>query len=692
MIRRKNIRYACAIAVCSLAATVGAAHADEMVSAQELSDEISVVEEQQEEIEVFDQDVEKPDDEVEIEAYNHADASAGYRFVGVSDAGGRAAEYDYLHSSVTGDARLVHLGKDLKVDVDGAFLNRKDYAANLMFDYAGYYRLTARTESLYHNLDHEKGDLIFQDLDSADRYGITTRQDMVQFRYKLHDYPIHLNLSHWFIDRKGSQQLRYADFSFDDFYPADSTDPVVSRLRSQSRRIDRSSQETTAGFDAHLGPVNVVYAFQYRQFDDDKSTPLDRYFVLDEIESVAEHNDTPESRYYAHTVKLFTSPAGGVTGAVSYSHGTRENRSSLATVRGADDASDTLQNAAGDFTYSPCAWFTTVLKYRHQEIDRDTPSSLLAPAISSSPIVLRQAMDTRRDIISANFTIRPNTVISFNGEYRGQFHHRDGTGTPDSADRWNLPENSDTHRGTLTVLFRPFKGLRIRGLYGYTTTNNPLYDSDPEQKHEGRLLASYTNSSRWGLSAKYLITREFNDHISRTTHPEEVTEDPLTYVLPGDRRYIHASAGLWVTPIERLTVSGNFGFLRDKADQAVLFASVLNGQDADAEYVSQGEIYSVNAAYHATEDVDLSLAYQLVRSRSVFKPESSTSDGTPTAGVSTLSRVKTQEHSLSARATYRVTKHFGCALDYTYRAYNNRLSSDGDGAVHAVTALLKTTW
>lgn len=676
--------------VCCMAATVGSAHADETLPDPGLSDDVSVVEEQAD-TETFDQDVDKPDDEVEIEAYNHAAASAGYRFIGVSDAGGRAAEYDYLHPSFTGDTRLVHLGKDLKIDVDGAFLNRKDYTANLMFDYAGYYRLTAWTESLYHNLDHDKGTAIFEDRDSADRYGITTRQDMVQFSYKLHDYPVHLNLSHWFIDRTGSQQLRYADFSFDDYYSADPADHVDSRLRSQSRRINRSSHESTAGFDAHLGPVNVVYAFQFRMFNDDTSTPSDLYSALGT--GLAEHNENPESRYYAHTVKLFTSPAGGVTGAVSYSHGTRENRSSLTSVKGADDARDILQNAAGDFTYSPCAWFTAVLKYRHLEIDRDAPSSLLAPSISLSPIVPRQAIDTRRDVISANFTIRPNTVISLNGEYRGQFQHRSGTGTSDPATMWNLSENSDTHRGTMTVLFRPFKGLRIRGLYGYTTTNNPYYDSDPEQKHEGRLLATYTNSSRWGLSAKYLIKRESNDHISRTTHPEDVAEDPLTYVLPRDRRYIHASAGAWVSPIERLTVSGNVGFLQDRADQAVLFASVLNGQEADGEYVSQGEIYSVNVAYQASEDIDLSLAYQLVRSRSVFSPERFTSDGTTsTAGVSMLSRVKAQEHSLSARATYRVTKNFGCALDYTYRAYNNRLSSAGDGAVHAVTALLKTTW
>lgn len=670
---------------CLMATAAATAGADESAPDLGAGGQAPVVARQVEE-EAFDEPPEQPYEGVEVEAQRQTAVSAGYRFVGIRDVGGRAAEYDYLHSSFTGDARLVHLGKDLKLDVDGAFLNRKDYVANLMFDYAGYYRLTARTESLYHNLDHETSDVnIIDDLDRSARYGITTRQDTVQFRYKLRDYPIHLNLSHWLIDREGTQQLRYADFSFENYYSATPS----SALYFRSRKIDRLSQEGTAGFDAHLGPINVVYSFQFRQFDDRKSTPTDVYQALSS--GPAEHNETPESRYYAHTVKLYTSPAGGVTGAASYSYGRRENRTSLTTVSGADSARDTLQNAAGDFTYSPCAWFTTALKYRHLEIDRDAPSTLIVPSLSPSSVTPRPAIDTRRDIVSANFTIRPNTIVSVNGEYRGMFQHRGNTGSTASDTTWNLPENSDTHRGNLTVLIRPFKGLRLRGLYEYTTTNNPLYDSDPERKHEGRLLATYTSSGRWGLSANYRVAQEWNDHISRTTHPEPPV-DPETYVLPRNRHFTHTALGFWVSPVERLTVSGNFGFLRTRAEQAVLFASVFNGQDVASEFVSQGEIYSINAVYRALDNLDISMAFQQVRSRSEFKPDEATSGGTPTNGIRELSRVKTLENSLSARADYRVTKHFGCSLDYTYRTYDNQLSSDGEGAVHAVSALVKTTW
>lgn len=684
MIRRGYIARFLVTVAC-LFATVGAAcGAEEAVPAPVSGDQSPVFGEEADE-EIFVGSLEQPDPESEIEAHRQVEASAGYRFVGIRDHGGRAAEYDYLHSSFIGDTRLVHLGKDLKLDVDGAFINRKDYVANLMFDYAGYYRLNARTESLYHNLDHLTSDLgIVDNSDPFARYGITARQDTVQFRYKLHDYPIHLNLSHWLIDRQGSQQLRFSDYTFDSAIP-----PGNNNLVFGSRRIHRLSHEATAGFDAHLGPVNVLYAFQYRRFDDRKGV---QSYAFDALIGSPEHNEDPESRYYAHTVKLYTSPAGGMTGAASYSYGRRENRSSLTTVRGADDARDTLQNAAGDFTYSPCAWFTAALKYRHLEIDRDAPSTLV---VSTTTITPRPAIDTRRDIISANFTIRPNTILSLNGEYRGIFQHRENTGlNPDTS--WDLPENSDTHKGNLTVLFRPFKGLRLRGLYEYTTTSNPLYDSDPEQKHEGRLLATYTNSSRWGASANYRIAREWNDHITRETHVDQVSfpdQEDTTYVLPRKRNFVHAALGFWVSPLDRLTVSGNFGFLRTRAEQAVLFARRLNGYDAAAEYISQGEMYSVNAVYRPFDDVDLSLAYQQVRSRSEFKPDETTGNGvTSTAGVRELSRIKTLEHSLSARADYRVTKHLGCALDYTYRAYDNRLSSDGEGAVHAVTALLKTTW
>lgn len=678
MIRRGYIGRLVVTVACIMAAAGAASGVEEALPVPEESAQAPLAAEQGDD-ESFAVPLEEPAEEVEIETHRNLEASAGYRFLGVRDTGGRAAEYDYLHSSFAGGARLIHLGKDLKLDIDGTFLNRKDYVAKVMFDYAGYYRLNARTESLYHNLDHLTSDLgIVEDDDPSARYGITTRQDQIQFRYKLRDYPIHLNLSHWLIDREGTQQLRFSDYAFGS---------ANNNLVFESRRIHRLTHEGAVGFDAHLGPVNVVYSFLFRQFNDRNGTPS--YTTFDAMAGPSEHNEDPESRYYSHTVKLYASPAGGITGAASYSYGRRENRSSLDTVSGADKARDTIQNAAGDFTYSPCAWFTTVLKYRHQEIDRDPPSTLFVPSLTPSDVAVRPGIDTRRDIVSANFTIRPNTLMSVNGEYRGIFQHRDNTGTTPAT--WDLPESSDTHRGTLTMLFRPFKGLRLRGLYEYTTTSHPLYDTDPEQKHEGKLLVTYTSSGRWGVSGSYRIARDWNDQISRTTQP--FAGAPQTYVLPLDRHLVDTAFGFWLSPLERLTVSGNFGFLRTRSDQQVLFTRGINGQNASSDYVSQAEIYSLNAVYGATDNLDLSLALQQVRSRAEFEPDGTTGDGTTsTDGIRELSRIKTQEYSVSARADYRVTKHFGCSLDYSYRVFDNRVSSDGEGAVHAVTALLNTTW
>jgi hypothetical protein len=240
------------------------------------------------------------------------------------------------------------------------------------------------------------------------------------------------------------------------------------------------------------------------------------------------------------------------------------------------------------------------------------------------------------------------------------------------------------------VLLRPFKGLRLRGLYGFSTTDNPPYGTSPEEKHEGQLLAAYTDG-RWGLTANYRIARELNDSISRTTNPFDGSPAETNF-LPLDRKTIHGAAGVWFAPMERLTISSHVGFLRNRTDQAVLFASVLNGFQSAAEYLSQGELFSLGAVYHASEIVDLSLALQELHSRAEFKPAEVTGGGISTAGVSELNRVRTVERSISARADHRLTRHISCALDYSYRDYDNRDGTFGEGTVHVLTALLKARW
>jgi hypothetical protein len=84
-----------------------------------------------------------------------AEGFAGYRFLDVDRFGGRAAEYDYLHSGPSFGGSINRLGDDLKFSLDGNYLNEKDYSGDLMTDYRGEYRFSLHTESLFHNLDHE---------------------------------------------------------------------------------------------------------------------------------------------------------------------------------------------------------------------------------------------------------------------------------------------------------------------------------------------------------------------------------------------------------------------------------------------------------------------------------------------------------------------------------------------------------
>lgn len=611
-------------------------------------------------------------DKSEVDTHVMAEVSAGYRFLSTDSFGGRAAEYEYLRSSAAGGAAFNTLGKDLKLAVDGAFQNKNDYHADLTYDYKGIYRLLARTESLFHNLDNETvtapATIPVLGLDPTARYGIRVEQDQVRFRYKLREYPIHLNLGYWRMLKEGDYQLRFYD-SF-------------SKLTLVRRAVDRQIHEGDAGFDAHLGPLDVTYTFLIRQFDDRLATPRDSFAT-----GILQHNEDPESRFYSHTVKLHTSLTGGIVGAASYSYGRSENRSTLSDIKRADQTRDTLQNAAGDLVYTPCRQFSLAVKYRHQEIDRDNPSTIFSSYAGNKDV--RPALDSRKDVVTATASVRPLSILTINGEYKGVLLHRDNAdplGATSSTTTWKLPEDSDTHSGTITVLARPLKGLRLRALYGYTTTDHPSYGSSFEGKHEGQLLASYNGSSRWGLSANYRLTREWSD---RTT----ASVAPTLTVFPLDRKSSHTAVNVWINPLERLTVSGGFGFLRTESDQAVLLSSTLPGSQVAANYTSQSQIYSLSSVYRLDDRLDLSLALQHVRSFSEFDPESKIVSATSsTFGIKDISRLKTIENSISARAGYQLTKNFNCTLDYTYKDYDNKVSALYEGTVHVISALLKARW
>ncbi len=660
--------------------------------------------------------------ETPVETHNLARVFAGYRFVGTDASGGRAAEYDYLHSSAVGGLTVNSLGKDLKLAVEGGYLNDKDYHGDLLTDYRGEYRLHLRTESLFHNLDHEQlgpstilggpgvgaTSFIFNanDLDPTGRYGIKVEQDLAQFRYKIHDYPIHINVGYWRMVKDGASQLRFADVAFET--------PDPNTVKAQSRRIDRETQEGNAGLDAHLGPLDLIYTFQVRQFRDNAGIPRD-IFVFPRIfggvtpvgtSQLQEHNEDPDSRFYSHTVKLHTSLTGGVVGAASYTYGRRENLSSLTGVSGANQTTNTLQNAAGDFSFTPCKWFSASLNYRRQEVSRDTPTTLVSSYAVSPNVAVRPAVDTQKDLALATLSLRLlNDHLTVKGEYKGEFQHRDNTQSWLFAGDSNMPEHSALHRGTLTLISRPTRRLRLKALYGYSVIDHPSYGNAFAEKHEGQLLATYALAKRAGLTASYRVTRESNDQISRpglTTFPA-FPLPPTALVVDGnpprqfarEKRTSNTSVSLWVAPVERLTISGSYGLLWNKVEQGVLFSSLVSGSDAAASYSSRAQLYAINAVYQLNDRLDLSLALQQVRSLSRFDPAFKAVTiipGWDTSGVKVISEARTVESSLSARGDYRLSKNSSCTVDYSYRDYDNENAAFFNGTVQTVMAYLTVKW
>jgi hypothetical protein len=609
----------------------------------------------------------------------------------------------------------------LKYGVEGSYLNDKDYHGDLLFDYKGYYRLHLRAESLFHNLEHERlfapnfdsPDALGQtanyaakplDMDPSLRYGVRVKQDLADLRLKPGDYPLHLNLGYWRLVREGSSQLRFSDHAFEG--PPLTTPPTIysNTIYSRLREIDRLTQEGNVGLDTHIGPVDLIYTFQIRQLEEFKEIPRDNYIgrvdvanTLVRSAGLQQHNENPDSRFIAHTVKLHTSLSGGITGAVSYSYGRRDNRSNLTDIKGADQVSATLQNIAGDFTYTPCRQFSAAIKYRRQEVDTDAPAFLVSAFAAPSAIVpVRPALDSRKETINVSLSFRPLALLTIKGEYAGEFLHRDNLNNGPSEMSWELPENSAIHRGTLTLFSRPIKGVRLKTLYSYATTDHPSYGSSPAEKHEGQLLATYTGGARWGATASYRAFRETNDEIIRETvnFPlSPLTFTPFPTPLSRDRKGDNATLTLWVAPMERLTLTGSYGLLRTSTGQQALLSSITPGVLNNTDFTSQAQIYGLNAAYNINERLDISLALQQIRSFAEFTPAAAVIPAVGnTFGLTDVSRLKTVESALSARAEYQMSRNVRCLLDYTYRDYDEKTSSLFDGTVQTVMAYISAKW
>jgi hypothetical protein len=159
------------------------------------------------------------------------------------------------------------------------------------------------------------------------------------------------------------------------------------------------------------------------------------------------------------------------------------------------------------------------------------------------------------------------------------------------------------------------------------------------------------------------------------------------------------NASIWVSPLERLTVSTHYSYQEADISQSILFANLIADPSplVASNYRSSSHIYGVDAVYAISEPLDISLAFQQVRSQVRFNVQnkSFTLAGVAgvfnTTGISEMTRLDTTETGASARADWRFNTLLGCSLDYNFRMYDSG-NSLYDGSVHSTMVTLKARW
>ena len=150
------------------------------------------------------------------------------------------------------------------------------------------------------------------------------QQSSVAVRGKLPNYPAHVNLSYWRLNRQGQKQLRYVDESCGGCHK-----------QSRSRTVDRVTEEFKGSVDAHLGPVDLIFEQLVRLFRNREDIPEDTFephYYRTASPALLQHDEVPDARLLESTIKAHTSLAGGLNAAASFTYGTRKNQSDLTTV------------------------------------------------------------------------------------------------------------------------------------------------------------------------------------------------------------------------------------------------------------------------------------------------------------------------------------------------------------------------
>lgn len=658
-------------------------------------------------------------------SHQSAQLSLGFRSTDTRDQPARAAEYVRFEDSVVGATKLSDFEGKRHFYLNANYLNDADYSGELHYDQAGLLRFDLFGESLYHNLDHipypspvatvnspTGGTPLFrEDQNPGAVYHYEVHQSSAHVRAKLPSFPAHINLGYWRLDRRGRKQLRYLDES-------------CGGCHQQSRSLDvnRVTEEFTGSVDAHLGPIDLIFEQLVRLFRDKEPLPVDAFEPHNyrtTNTALLVHDENPDSRLITSTVKAHTSLSGGLDGAATVTIGNRTNQSRIDTL-GPVEAETDFYKTSGDVTYVPSPEVTFNLRYRLLDLSSENTDVQVLGDILNDPnnppgssalasIPVRNSIDQTTAIYAATGTWRPSRSVTFKGDFKRQDISRSNTGNPGDSGVWLLPEKETRNSYRLSAYIHPtsVRSLKVNTWYRYRTSDDPAYALTVAEGHEGFASLTWSPSGSWGLSLNGRVARAENEEHSIFQEADSSGTVFTRYPIHRRSENDNLGAGLWFAIGDRINCSLNYGYIRTRVVQDLVFGTDtvdnLVAPDNGVEYTQHvhSGVFAANlrvlkglslrgeghanwskARYNPRFDLQMT----------GFNPSPTTTYTVSSDGLRELSALDTRQLGVMIGLDWEPIRSWTCSARYGYDDYQDHLGNYFDGTAQTVTVSLAKAW
>lgn len=609
--------------------------------------------------------------EEEPPAYATAEGSfyLGYQWVRENESG-KAAEYQYPHSSLTLGIDTLACPLPHRYHLFGEYLNSRDWYVDAGYAYKDLLMFRDILVGTHHNLDHfsfqfpgEPPTLNYDERDPEDLYFVDYVNNLFSLRLKAPDFPFHTFVKHRRVERDGDVEQRFLLGSFGSLTKT-----------SQTRTIDWQADTVTLGTNSHLGPVEVEYQYEYSEFDPGAGSVLTDYYPATSSRpgDIYPHNVVPETESTANSLKMHTSYTGGIVAAATLSSLDEKNNYS-GTEAG-------VWKGGFDFRWLPDPVLGLYFKYRHKDLDLDQADmAQLAGAANVLSYPVRQGVSYDKDQLSLSARYKPLSRLTLLSTYEfATIERRD-------VDEWQvLPEATDVHTVNLTAQARPFSLLKVKGQYEYKYFDDPAYNTEPDYSNQVRLNATYTPLPWLTAFLDYVLTDTERDNLR---YPNVLSQ----VLLEGggrEGRSDRLTASLSCSVSEKATVTGSWTYSRWDVEQDLVFASRsstgsrVSYIDFGSPYSDEANTFSLSLQYIPREDITLTSEVVYTISSGEYTPDT----GLPLASFSTMDATETL---FSVEVAKKMFSDWEVGLRFFTDTYDDATGTVLDGELIVTTLTLK---